>query len=336
MAHDSSWLNTAWSELSDIPAAGSVGWKTRQVHADSSYELYIGVRHPGSERALLFEVDAEDITPVVEYPQSRGFQVWPETIKAGPHGRVRLCLALTENGYRDVFSVLVSDVTRSLADSKSGKDAVRSFFGRLNIWQLFFKRHSDGLSDSEQKGLFGELHVLRTTISKIAPVHLALRSWQGPARSARDFVFSNGAAEVKTTMTGSRSFSISSLEQLDSDEAGELHLVLVSLRKSQSGTTLKEMVQDVSDMLSAESRHLLPDFNDKLLQYGYVHEAANRYDKVKYDVASTAIFHVRPEFPSLTRSNVPAAVESASYAIRIEECIPWEIEEDTFLSNMHM
>ncbi len=336
MVHDSNWLNTAWSELGDISAAGSLGWMTRQMHADSSYELYIGIRHPGGKRALLFEVGAEDITPVVEFPQSRGFQVWPETIKAGPRGRVRLCLALTEIGYKDVFSVLVSDVTRNLVDSKSGKDAVRAFFGRLSVWQLFFKRYSDELSDSEQKGLFGELHVLKTIISKIAPMHLALRSWLGPERAARDFIFSNGATEVKTTMVGSQSFNVSSLEQLDRDEAGELHLILVSLRKSQEGATLKDMVQNVSDMLSTESRHLLSDFNDKLLQYGYVQEAANRYDKVKYDVVSTVIFHVGPGFPSLTNANVPTAVESASYALRTDDCSSWKIEEETFLSNMHM
>jgi hypothetical protein len=80
------------------------GWHTRRVHAGSACDIRSAVRAPDGALAVLFEVEAKSIPPGAKLPNCVGFEVTLETISPGPGGRVRLCLVLKDQRYRDVFA----------------------------------------------------------------------------------------------------------------------------------------------------------------------------------------------------------------------------------------
>ena len=100
--------------------------------------------------ALLVELRAKAVPPIVEYPAARGFEVFPEPIDPGPRGRVRLCLILTDARFRDVFGVLVDDIIANLRDCPREDDVVRRMLARLHVWQVFMRRHGPGELDGKR------------------------------------------------------------------------------------------------------------------------------------------------------------------------------------------
>src|SRR5262249_25067588 len=150
--------------------------------------------------ALLIEVAARTIPPIVEYPSGRGFRLYPETVTPGPRGQVRLCLVLTDSAFADVFSILAHDVAETVARTSSEQDAVRSFIARVRVWQGFMNRHGpDGLSSEAQTGLFAELSFLESIVlARLLPAD-AIQAWTGPSGGAQDFVMGRTAIEIKAT-----------------------------------------------------------------------------------------------------------------------------------------
>jgi hypothetical protein len=71
-------------------------------------------------------------------------------------------------------------------------------------------------------GLIGEILFLRGTLKNRIGLSEALRSWTGQEMTRKDFSYNNTWTEVKTINSGKQTIRISSIEQLDSSEVGEL------------------------------------------------------------------------------------------------------------------
>lgn len=143
------------------------------------------------------------------------------------------------------------------------------------------------LSPEEQKGLIGELQLLRKLITSAVNAGLppaeALARWWGWDRSKRDFAASGTAIEVKATSLPSRRHRISSIEQLEphGDEVVFLYSVGVRLDAS-APRKLPDIIREVRAMLTDSSG--APDsiaqhrFDEAVRRYGYdsAHEAQYR------------------------------------------------------------
>ena len=181
--------------------------------------------------ALLVEVDASVVGAVKEYPLARGFEFYPQSVTPGPRGRTRLCLVLADTRYRDVFEVLVNDVSERMAAAPGEGEAVKAFIARLHIWQNFMRKHGiGGLTKEAQIGLFGELLFLAAHLLEQTPAHDAVNAWKGPAGGNQDFNIGGRCVEVKcTTVIPPVSVGITSMVQLDDTLVELLLLCHISL-----------------------------------------------------------------------------------------------------------
>ncbi|OAV75595.1 hypothetical protein Barb7_00771 [Bacteroidales bacterium Barb7] len=130
----------------------------------------------------------------------------------------------------DVFAVMCENMVQSVLSLRSEKRVVRTIINQLEKWQtLFEKLKGEGLTPSEQQGLYGELHFLQKFFAKQDTVFI-LNSWVGTDREVRDFQYNDWALEVKTTAGNNhQKVSISSERQLDETLLENLFLPVVHL-----------------------------------------------------------------------------------------------------------
>ena len=179
-----------WDELAATSDrnAWQDGWYMRRISPDADCGIFVALRQPGRMPALLVDVDSTAIRVVGEYPSARGFELYPESVTPGPRGRTRLCLVLADARYRDIFEVLVNDVSARIALTTVEGEAVRTFIARLRVWQNFMRKHGvEGLSKEAQIGLFGELWFLAAYLVDRVPAHDSVNAWKGPARGRPGF-----------------------------------------------------------------------------------------------------------------------------------------------------
>ena len=112
----------------------------------------------------------------------------------------------------------------------------------LEIGELF--RRLDG-STGDLVGLWGELHIIANSRS----IDSAVRSWCSHKEAKYDFVCSDFALEVKTTLKPLRQHRFS-IEQLR--PAGDFHVFIASLQVIEvpSGQSVPQMIESVIDQIS--------------------------------------------------------------------------------------
>ena len=233
----------------------------------------------------------------------------------GPHpgSRDQLTVRLTAATYRDVFTALVADLLGSLKGKATEVDALGSFVGRLERWQRLLARHgAEGLSVHEQRGLFGELWFLREFLLQDRPASTALVGWTGPLAKDQDFQLPMCTVEVKVSAENPhQTLHISNVRQLDNtgSMAAQLYLLHVALddRHSQ-GETLVSMVESIRSILGGA----VGEFNDLLLQAGYVDAHAPRYASASYVVKGHQFFKVDEGFPRVLEGDLDQALEASA------------------------
>ena len=305
------------------------GWHTRRIFPDGIYDIRAAILQPDVTPALLIEIASPALPPDVEYPSSRGFELFPEVVIPGPNGRVRLCLLLSERVYREVFEVLCQDVAETVMRASSEPGAVQSLLSRLRIWQGFMKRYGpEGLSPEEQAGLFAELSFLKDSVIGQLPAPSAVESWKGPTGGVQDFQLPGCSVEVKsTTVLPAGNIKISSLSQMDETRVRRLILCHMTLDAcGASGLTLPEMVQELRSILGTEDESTLIRFNDCLTEAGYLDIHHGLYSGRHYMIREVRCFEITGGFPRIRASEVRSGVTSGSYSIEFSACLPFEVD----------
>lgn len=131
--------------------------------------------------------------------------------------------------------------------------------------------------------------------------------------------------EIKATGVASSSVKISSLEQLDRDDPGELVVMRIdkcaperrgAVSLVQAVAQARYIVQDDADALSL--------LDQKLIRYGYID--LPEYREQKYYFSGKERFMVDVDFPKLTSASVPAQIDSVQYAISLAGIENWKLE----------
>ena len=94
-----------------------------------------------------------------------------------------------------------------------------------------------GLPVHSQKGLIGELLYLADLIDKYNE-DIALNSWVGPDGCDQDYNFEIGWSEIKTTIISGTSIQVSSLQQLDRTDKGQLIVYFLDRTTSCGNNTI--------------------------------------------------------------------------------------------------
>lgn len=239
-------------------------------------------------------------------------------------GRLLLMFSLTDRAYEDIFLKFCSDLIGS-CESAGPSMAISCAVLRWKYWQsTFSKRKSEILSEIEIKGVIGELYVLKNWMYDRFGVSDSVKSWLGPLGGHKDYEINDTWYEVKSTNEGSIQITVSSLEQLESDNDG--HLFVVRLEKtsetSRDALDLNSIVSDISKTITDPD--IMDLFLERMNASGY--EYNDEYDAYKYHFKGMKLYSVNSEFPRLRKGEIHPAITKAEYTILIEGMS--EFEED--------
>lgn len=219
------------------------------------------------------------------------------------------------------FCVDLVEETRNLKSANEGYAAVVE---RYYQWRkMFVSAKKDLLSEPEIMGLIGEILFLKGNLAERIGLSNALKSWSGQELTHKDFSFKNQWFESKAISKSSSSVKISSMEQLYSENDGEL--VVHSLEKmspAYNGITLNSLViktRDLFDTLEEKD-----DFITKVCLQGYEYNAY--YDSFVYEIASFRRYTVNKAFPKITKDEINNAIIKAAYVISLPEISSFEIK----------
>ena len=318
-------IEQLWLEM-EAEAGANVAWLTRFARPQTGHPLLVALEQTTRARALLVPVSKAALPPRREWPECRGLELISVALGSQPHLGVRL----RDPACADVFTALAEDVAPRVASASGAKQAAAELLGRLRQWQQFLTAARETLSIEAQRGLWGELHVLRTHLLPALGPAATVSGWKASAAAHQDFQFSGGAVEVKTTAAKQpQSVRITSERQLDDTGVGALflHVVVVDEREVPAGGTvpgqsLPALIADVRAGLSADLIALAA-FNDRLLDRGWLDTHASRYEGRRWTVRGERTYQVRRGFPRLVEVDLPAGVGDVNFAVSLAACEPF-------------
>lgn len=321
----------------DVDDLSSTWEKLEEINEDSQYNLlrispnclaslYLGVS-PSGNHCLVLNLSKN-------YPlKARGFE--KENIRLEyQKSKGYLILELLNDDYLEVFNDLILSIYHKIKNVTKDSKSSSVFLELLYSWGEFFLRlDNKRLSEEEIRGLWGELFILRDILNseRDGSVNEVISSWKGPYKQTHDFELGGKSLEVKTKYTSRKVVSISSAKQLEEIGGKDLHLVIVSLRKSEEGLSLEDLAFDIKKNINLSSSDLsiflkaLSTLNldlKKLKQfdaYRFVEEGVNFYDCLV------------DGFPRLTlNSNLPPAVSSVKYDLETEKLSNYLLDKDVY------
>ena len=327
-------IEQLWLEM-EAEAGANVAWLTRFARTQTGYPLLVALEQTTRARALLVPVSKSALPPRREWPECRGLELISVALGSQPHLGVRL----RDPACADVFTALAEDVAPRVASASGAKQAAAELLRRLWRWQKFLTAAREAMSIEAQRGLWGELHVLRTHLLPALGSAATVAGWKASAAAHQDFQFSGGAVEVKTTAAKQpQSVRITSERQLDDTGVGALflHVVVVDEREvpvdgTAPGQSLHTLIADVRAGLSADLISLAA-FIDRLLDRGWIDTHASRYESRRWTVRGERTYQVRRGFPRLVEVDLPAGVGDVSFAVSLTACEPFASQVSAMLA----
>jgi hypothetical protein len=318
-------FDSQWSSL-EAKASG-VGEVRRRIFPDSVADLWLVVHGPKNSRALRVEVGA-DALDIEDPPRGGGIELG---VTADPIGGTTLQISLTNPGYADLFDALVADVAGAASEAETEKEVSVLVTTRVRRWQAFLREHSEGLGAEAQRGLFGELHALRTVLGAVGDT-AAIEGWVGPGGAPQDFNFGEVAIEVKTSAgKNPQTLRISSERQLDDSPLRALYLWHLSVdERIGAGQTLPELVSEVRGLVEGTAAIGL---EDTLLTAGYHDGHARRY-RTGYTPRSSGVYRVGEGFPRLTERDCPVGLGDVRYSIELGAIEAFRFERRDLLQRL--
>lgn len=238
-------------------------------------------------------------------------------------GSYATAFTLQDVEQQDVFLTMADDLI-NFSNVDTEEKAIERVYNRYNAWvHLLSLKAEKSMSLDSQKGLIGELLKLREFLDKGMQSDRALSGWCGPDGNKKDFIYDFGWCEVKTIGESSGSISISSLEQLDDTEIGELSVYRISTcPPAQPGAfTLFDLVHDIMEMIGLDTG-LKEEFIIKLANVGYVDK--DDYKITYFNKISEKNYIVDANFPALKKKNIPSPICKVQYQLELSGIEPWE------------
>ena len=276
------------------------------LDSDSPLKLELGY-HANNTKSFVVD-DVGNLEPL---PSSNAIHA---NIYILSNGTKILEFQLVNNEYEDVFLRLCWDLINSTVGIPKPLTAL---IERYLKWQKLLQRMSSGtLSYERQKGLLGELLYLEEMIKRIG-CEAAVAAWVGPEGSDQDFVFCRDWTEVKTISIGAKVVRISSLEQLNQNCIGALHIfILESTTPGENRKTLNGEISRIRALLM-DDPIVRDKFETKLVMAGYNPTDKLKYEKNVFRFVEEREYSVDKDFPKLTSANVPIGVQECKYAISL-------------------
>lgn len=299
----------------------------RRVSAEHILDLSIGTDARGNQAMLLVssskptKLDMEKLYSTYAIDIAMGYR---------EDGKSTLMFSLIDKNFKEYFDSFCKDIISSSSGLKCEAEGFSYIASRYAYWMRFFSKEKSGrLSDSQIKGLIGELLVLIHE-GNDAGIETSLYAWIGTEASPQDFVFKENWIEVKTTSRKNKTIQISSIEQLDSETPGVLAVVKLEKTSSvnENGISLNKLVDEIRKRLGDISLEML--FMKKLTSLGYC--SLPYYDNECFLFLGCDEYYVDEEFPCLRRKDIRYnEITDAAYGLDITKLPIAETWEDKWI-----
>ena len=297
-------IEELWSKISEQPTpAGAFRL------FDDSYplDLFAGIDPEGRRVLMLITDEAPQ-----ELPAPGVIEV---TLSQRGDGRFSLVFRLARSEFHELFGRLCQDLVETSRASETHNGTARLLF-RLNRWRkLLEPGPSQGLSDQQLRGLFGELWFLKTVAIPQFGSLTAVNAWNGPLGAPQDFQLGDGLVEVKTLLPGAHTVSISSAEQLESGST-PLLLAVIAIDTSKGispAALITELRQELEGDIAASA-----EFDLRLAEVGYSDRTES--DHLQFSVQGIRYYPVMDTFPRITISNLPTGLSRVTYDLDLLKC----------------
>ena len=315
-------LESIWSSVSTPAGTESISGK-RAHGLPHERAAYVAIDGRGRRHFL---IRVPDGTEPVTQRETRGLQVLTERFQVGTNPEsLYIDLACLDPPQNPTFSAVVQDLLRALGRCTGlPRDAVVSALAR---WRAFWSVRYAGLSSEDALGLFGELWFLRRWMVSLN--EQAVSRWQATHGARHDFQWPAASVEVKTSSGRSGEgpvHRISSLDQLEDPEQGELYLFSLqvcddALAVNSLPSLVEGLVEELQDDLAA-----LTLLNEKLAAYGYNPADAYAYQR-PLRVIGERLYRVADGFPRIVRrtfpDGLPEGVGDVAYSLALAACGQW-------------
>lgn len=307
---------------SDTPWSGLEVGKTdtRRVSASARWNWFWAVM-PRADVALVLQLN-ELPKPAPDLPKLRNLEIRFQTLPGCPI----LYIRLKDSAQLELFETLCRDVMAAGELAETEPEALERAIGRTFRWHYLLRGGKlEVLSEEAQKGLIGEIEVLKLLIAALG-ARPALSAWTGPSGAPKDFELRSDCMEVKARRGASQPFvRITSEHQLADVPDRRLWLGVLAVDKVQPphGRTLTEHVDEVTDLLERTEPSAIMDWDLHLADAGY--DALHDYTHWRW-IVSTPEFHaVTDGFPRIA-APVPLGVAGVTYALALSACTPFRTD----------
>jgi hypothetical protein len=313
-----------WADL--VPPSETTHGKLKRVDPKLHWDIFWALDLDRSQM-LLLQHDAEH-RPSDRLPKLRGLAV--ELRSSSEPGASLLVIRLKEREQKEIFYRLCSDIVEATRSAKDERDAIQRFLARTWRWHWLLRGGRDErMSDEEQKGLIGELKVLRDQLLPIVGPDAAIAAWTGPLDSPKDFQLGGLCIEAKARRGAATPFvAISSEHQLETAGIDSLFLHVSEVSETSvddpDGVSVTEMAADLRDEIETGASHLLELLDERLLAVGF--DWAHDYSDRKWLVGGEHLFEVREGFPRVTPEMYSSGVSRVRYSISLYQCEDYRVD----------
>lgn len=315
--------DTPWSGLE----AGKVD--TRRVSASARWSWFWAVM-PRADVALVLQLD--DLPkPAPDLPKLRSLEIRFQTLPGGPI----LYIRLKDNAQLELFETLCRDVMAAGELAETEVEALERAIGRTFRWHYLLRGGKlEMLSEEAQKGLIGEIEVLKLLIGTVG-TRAALAAWTGPSGAPKDFELKANCIEVKARRGASQPFvKITNEHQLADVPDRRLWLAVLAVDKVQPphGHTLTEYVSGVTELLERTEPSAIMDWDLHQADAGF--DSLHDYSAWRWIVSVPDFHAVTENFPRIA-APVPLGVSSVSYALALSACTPFRTDWSVVREPLH-
>jgi len=232
-----------------------------------------------------------------------------------------ILFSLADNTLKEVFAEVFQDLFLTSKEIQNPASATSLVIDKYEKWCRLFKTgRTPHLTEIQQRGLFGELLYIEKAKLNGTCIQEIIDAWSGPDFGEVDFKLCPTWIEVKTVLNKEDTVIISSVEQLDHPNDG--NLVIYKLSKSPQGRSLNEQYRIVYSLIKEEGDLFLQNkFDNILSDFGFIDLPI--YDENRYIIIDEIIYIVNNSFPKLHRDVKLTEMKSITYSLILDSLEKW-------------
>mgnify|MGYP006328187667 FL=1 len=326
-------ISSLWEIMSQEK---SVGLVKRLLPNNSPLKVFATYKHPENICGIAFSCDSKLKLSIDSFYNLKELSVQLFLDTSHQPNRL-LTIQLFSDANTDIFAYLCGNLVEAIERCDTEAKAIKLVLNRLEKWKtMFSKGASDGLSITEQQGLYGELMYLHKLVLRGIFSYIdTLKIWVGADKAMRDFQGKDWAVEAKTiSINNADQITINGERQLDETLLDKLYLYHLSVEVSRmNGQTLNEKVDELRSLFS-DDKAALNIFNAKLMEAGYFDHHRELYRERCYKIRKESIYVIDDSFPRIKESELRDGVSNTVYSINVSTCAEYMVSENTHFNSI--